>query len=91
MVYKIFFKSIITYLILVISNPLENKAAHKNNLVDRFCIASIKSKLKIEDKEILDEISHFTCKCFMERYRSGSSIKNSRDYCKVIATEKYNL
>ena len=91
MVYKIFLRSIITYLILIISSPLENKTAHKNNLINRFCIASIKSKLEFGDKKLLDEISHFTCKCFMERYRSGSSIKNSRDYCKDIATEKYNL
>ena len=91
MVYKIFLRSIITYLILIISSPLENKAAHENNLINGFCIASIKSKLKFEDKKISDNIGHFTCKCFMERYRSGSSIKSSRDYCKDIATEKYNL
>ena len=91
MVYKIFLGSIITYLILIISSPLENKAAHKNNLINGFCIASIKSKLKFEDKKLSNEVSHFTCKCFMERYRSGFSIKNSRDYCKDIATEKYNL
>ena len=91
MIYKIFLRSIITYLILTISSPLENKAAHKNSLINRFCIASIKSKIKFEDKKLSDEISHFTCNCFMERYRSGSSIKNSRDYCKDKATEKYNL
>ena len=91
MVYKIFLRSIITYLILIISSPLENKASHQNNLINRFCIASIKSKIKSEDKKLSDEISHFTCKCFMETYRSGTSIKNSRDYCKDIATEKYNL
>ena len=91
MVYKIFLRSIITFLILIISSPLENKAAHKNNLINRFCIASIKSKLKLKDKKLSEEISHFTCKCFMERYRSGYSIKNSRDYCKDISTEKYNL
>ena len=91
MVYKILLRSIITYFILIISSPLENKAAHKNNLINKFCIASIKSKLKLDDKKLSDEISYFTCKCFMEKYRSGSSIKNSRDYCKDIATEKYNL
>tara|TARA_B100001996_G_scaffold155067_1_gene118086 strand:+ start:261 stop:536 length:276 start_codon:yes stop_codon:yes gene_type:complete len=91
MVYKIFLRSIITYLVLIISSPLENKAEHKNSLIKGFCIASMKSKLKSEDKKLSDEISYFTCGCFMERYRSGSSIKNSRDYCKDIATEKYNL
>ena len=91
MVYKIFLRSILTVLILIIGSPLENKAAHKNNLINRFCMASIKSKLKFKNKELSDEISHFTCKCFIEKYRSGSSIKNSRNYCKNIATEKYNL
>ena len=91
MVYKIILRSIITYLFLSISCPLENKAAHKNNLINGFCIASIKSKFKFEDKKLSDEISHFTCECFMEKYRSGSSIKNSRDYCKDITSEKYNL
>ena len=91
MVYKIFIRSIITCLILEISNPLENEAAHKNNLINRFCIASIKSKLKLNDKQISDEISHFTCKCFSEKYSSGISIKNSRDYCRDKATEKFNL
>jgi len=78
-------------LILIISSPLENKAGHKNNLINGFCIASIKSKFKFEDKQLSNEISHFTCNCFIERYRSGYSIKNSRNYCKDIATEKYNL
>ena len=69
----------------------ETQAEHKNSLINKFCIASMKSKLKFEDKKLSDEISHFTCKCFMERYRSGSSIRNSRDYCKDIVREKYNL
>ena len=76
---------------LKISNPLETKAAHKNNLINRFCIASIKSKIKSKDKQKLNEISRFTCECFFDKYKSGSSIKNSRRYCKNKATEKFNL
>ena len=91
MVHKLFLNSMIILFILEISFPLENKAAHKNNLINKFCIASIKSNLKFKDKRKLGKISHFTCECFMERYRSGSSIKNSRNYCKEISTEKYNL
>ena len=91
MVYKIFLRSIITYLILIISSPLENKAAHKNNLINGFCIASIKSKLKFEDKKLSDEISHFTCKCFLEKYNSGNSLKSSRVYCRDKASAKYKL
>ena len=91
MVYKIFLRSIITYLILIISSPLENKAAHKNNLINGFCIASIKSKLKFENKKLSDEISHFSCKCFVEKFNAGFSIRNSRIYCKNKAIDKFNL
>ena len=76
---------------LKISNSVETKAANKNNLINRFCIASIKSKIKSKDKQNLEEISLFTCECFFDKYRSGSSIKNSRRYCKDKATEKFNL
>ena len=78
-------------LILEISNPLEHKAAHKNNLINKFCIASIKSKLTFKDKQKLDKVSHSTCECFFEKYQSGSSIKNSRIYCKDKAVEEFNL
>ena len=88
---KLLFSSVITLLIIEISNPLENKAAHKNNLINKFCIASLKSKLKYNDKQKLDEISHFTCECFLEKYSSGSSLKKSRIYCRDIAQEKFNL
>ncbi len=91
MVYKFFISSVIMLIVLKISNPVETKAAHKNNLINRFCIASIKSKIKSTDKQRLDEISRFTCECFFENYRSGSSIKSSRRYCKDKATEKFNL
>mgnify|MGYP001219512461 CR=1 FL=1 len=91
MVHRLFLKSIITLLILEISNPLEHKAAHKNNLINKFCIASLKSKLKFKDKQKLDEISHFTCECFFKQYKSGNSLKDSRIHCKDKASEKYNL
>ena len=78
-------------LILKINTSLEIKAEHKNSLINRFCIASLKSKLNFKDKEKLAEISHFTCECFLKKYKSGSSIKNSRTYCKSKASEKYNL
>ena len=91
MVHRLFLKSIITLLILEISTPLEYKAEHKNSLIKRFCIASLKSKLKFKDKQKAIEISHFTCECFDEKYKSGSSIRSSRIYCKNKATEKYNL
>ena len=81
----------ITLLVLELFTPMENKAAHKNNLINKFCIASIKSKLKMRDKQKSDKISHFTCKCFFEKYSSGSSIKESRTYCKEIAIEKFKL
>ena len=81
----------ITLVILDISFPSETKAEHKNSLINRFCIASLKSQLNFKDKTKLEEISHFTCECFSRKFKSGSSIKNSREYCRSKAAEKYNL
>ena len=91
MLLKLLSTSMISFLILEIINPLEIQAEHKNSLINRFCLASIKSKLNFKDKEKLEEISHFTCECFLTKYKSASSIKNARDYCKNEAIEKYNL
>ena len=91
MFHRLCLSCIISLLILEISNPLEVKSKHKNNLINKFCIASLKSKLKFKDKQKLDKISHFTCKCFFEKYSSGSSMKNSRIYCRDKAAEQFNL
>tara|TARA_B100000965_G_C19285110_1_gene623311 strand:+ start:125 stop:406 length:282 start_codon:yes stop_codon:yes gene_type:complete len=85
------FSGIIALVMLDISTSLETKAEHKNSLINRFCIASLKSKLKLKDKKKLNEISHFTCECFSRKYKSVSSIKISRDYCRNKAAVKYNL
>ncbi len=81
----------IIILIINISTSLESKAEVKNSLINKFCIASLKSKLNFKDKQKIGEISHFTCECFFRKYKSGSSIKISRNYCKKKATEKYDL
>tara|TARA_Y100001968_G_C19040106_1_gene564073 strand:- start:339 stop:596 length:258 start_codon:yes stop_codon:yes gene_type:complete len=84
----------ITLFILEIIEPLEaqiNRNNPKNSLINRFCMATLKSKIDIRRKENFDEISHFTCECFFKKYKSGSSIKNSRIYCKDKASEKYDL
>ena len=73
------------------SNLLEIQAEHKNTLINKFCIASLKSKLDFKDKQKIDEISHFTCECFLKRFNSGNSIKDSRIYCKNKTADKYNL
>ena len=73
------------------SNLANTKAGHKNTLINKFCIASIKSKLDFMDKKKIDEISHFTCECFLEKFNSGNSIKDSRIYCKNKTAAKYNL
>ena len=91
MLYKLIFSSITTLLILEMSNLLEIQAEHKNTLINKFCIASLKSKLDFKDKEKIDEISHFTCECFLEKFNSGNSIKDSRIYCKNKTADKYNL
>ena len=77
MLHKLF-SCIIILLILEISNPLETQAEHKNSLINRFCIASLKSKLKLKNKKELNEISHFTCDCFLKKFNAGFSIKVSK-------------
>ena len=69
----------------------ETQAEHKNSLINKFCIASMKSKLDFIDAQKIQEISHFTCKCFLEKFNSGHSIKDSRIYCKNKTADKYNL
>ena len=91
MLSKILFHSIITFLILDISTTLKTDAEHKNSLINKFCLASLKSKLKTSNKKQLNGISHFTCQCFSKKFKSGMSIKRSRIYCKNKAVEKYNL
>ena len=91
MLYKLIFSSLITLLVLEMSNLLEIQAEHKNNLINKFCIATLKSKLDLNDKQKVDEISHFTCKCFLNHFNSGNSIKDSRIYCKNKTADKYNL
>ena len=81
----------ITLLIIEINTPIENKAAHKNNMISRFCIASLKSQLKFEDKTKLNEVIHFTCECFLTKINSGSSIKESRMYCRDKTEKEFNL
>ena len=63
----------------------------KNSLINKFCIATLKSKLDINNKQNLNEISNFTCECFFRKYNSGNSLKSSRAYCRDKASEKYNL
>ena len=91
MLYKLIFSSITTLLILEMSNLLEIQAEHKNTLINKFCIASLKSKLDFKDEQKLDEISHFTCECFLKNFNSSNSIKDSRIYCKNKTADKYNL
>ena len=69
----------------------ENTISSKNSLITKFCIATLKSKLDIKNKQNLNEISDFTCECFFKKYNSGNSLKNSRVYCRDKASEKYNL
>lgn len=69
----------------------EKQISTKNSLINKFCIATLKSKLDIKNKQNLNEISDFTCNCFFEKYNSGNSLKSSRAYCRDKASEKYNL
>ena len=94
MLRKLLFSSMITFLILGISKPLQSqpeKNNFKHSLINKFCIATLKSKFDIKNKENFNEISYFTCECFYKKFNSGNSIKSSRIYCRNKATEKYNL
>ena len=91
MLRKLLFSSMTTLLIFNINSPLETQAKQKNSLINKFCIASLKSKLDFSDIQNPNEISSFTCQCFLKKYNSGNSIKSSRIYCRDKATEKYNL
>ncbi len=84
----------LTFLIFNMGDTVEaeeRKITPKNNLINKFCIASLKSKLDIKEKQNRNEISNFTCDCFFKKFNSGSSIKNSRIYCREKASKKYNL
>ena len=94
MLSKLLFSSMLTFFIIDMSINLEaqqRKISTKNSLINKFCIATLKSKLDIENKQNLNEISDFTCECFFKKYNSGNSIKSSRVYCRDKASEKYNL
>ena len=94
MLSKFLFHSIITSVILFMGNTLEaqeRKISNKNSLINKFCVATLKSQLDIKNKQALDEISDFTCECFFKKYNSGNSLKNSRIYCRDKASKKYNL
>ena len=94
MLSKLFFSSIITFLLIDMSINLEAKektTSTKNSLINKFCIATLKTKLDMKNKQNIDEISDFTCECFFKRYNSGNSLKSSRAYCRDKASEKYNL
>ncbi len=84
----------ITFLLIDMSIKLEaqeKQISTKNSLINKFCIATLKSKLDIKNNQNLNEISDFTCKCFSKKYNSGNSLKSSRAYCRDKASEKYNL
>ena len=93
---KFLFIGMLTFFIFNIGNTMmaDEKAVKntpKNSLINKFCIASLKSKLDLKNKHNRNEISNFTCDCFFKKYNSGNSIKSSRIYCRDKASEKYNL
>ena len=94
MLSKLLFSSMITFLLIDFGINVEAKGKEisaKNSLINKFCIATLKSKLDIKNEQDLNEISDFTCECFFKKYNSGNSLKSSRAYCREKASEKYNL
>ncbi len=79
------------FLLLGVSNYTESNAGIiniKKNLLTRFCIKSLKSKV---DKKDFKKIARFTCECFVKKFNSGYSISNSKLFCKEKASAKFNL
>ena len=91
MLRKLLFSSMTTLIIFNSNSPLEAQSKQKNSLINKFCIASMKSMLDFKNKKQSIEIINFTCECFYKKYKSGFSIKRSRIYCKNKASEKYHL
>ena len=94
MLRKLLFSSMITFFLIDMGINLEaqeKKISTKNSLINKFCIATLKSKLDKKNRKNVNEISDFTCECFFEKYNSGNSLKSSRSYCRDKASEKYNL
>ena len=94
MLRKFLFPTMITFLFIQLGINLVaegKKVSNRNSLINKFCIATLKSKLEIKNKQNSNEISNFTCKCFFKKYNSGNSIKRSRAYCRDKASKKYNL
>ena len=94
MLSKFIAKPLILTIAISINNPLLVRADIKissHRLINKFCITALRSKTYLRKKENFDEISDFTCKCFIKKFQSGYSIKHSKFYCKKKATEKYNL
>ena len=94
MLSKLLFSSMITFLLINMGINLQahgEKISNKNSLINKFCIATLKSKLDNKNRKNINEISDFTCECFFNKYNSGNSLKSSRIYCREKASEKYNL
>ena len=94
MLRKLLFSGMITFFLIDMGmnfEAQEKTISTKNSLINKFCIATLKSKLDIKNKQNFNEISDFTCKCFFRKYNSGNSLRSSRAYCRDKASEKYNL
>ena len=94
MIWKL--SNLIMTIVLMIGkgNYLEVKAAKNNikkNLITRFCYSTLKSKVDKKDQQDFQKIASFTCECFYKKFKSGTSIKKSRLYCKQKTSEKFNL
>ena len=94
MLSKFLFSSMIAFFFIDMgfnSEAQEKTISTKNSLINKFCIATLKTKLDIKNKQNLNEISNFTCECFFKQYNSGNSLKKSRVHCRDKASKKYNL
>lgn len=79
------------FLLLGVNNYIEASTGRTNikkNILTRLCFSTLKSKISKKD---FIKIANFTCECFYKKFNSGSSLKNSKLFCKEKASEEFHL
>ena len=73
------------------AEALSVSASNRNDSVTRFCLAGFQAAFQAARKVPPDGMGAFTCTCFVEQVKKGSSIQGATDICRQLATSKYRL
>ena len=68
-----------------------NIKSEENNLLTKICLLNFNAQMKSLGKVPSPEIADFTCKCFLNKIKNGSSIESAKDYCKKEASVKFTF